>query len=221
MHFALPIYNILFFVFSTLIIVTSFLVVFVKHTVQSALWLIVTFVLSAALWMMLQAEFLALALIFVYVGAVLTLFLFVVMMINTDKEDHINPVKRAVPFAIILMVLLFAALAGAVYHFNPHWVHASLIHYTTSYSNTQAMGDILYTQYVVAFEMAAAVLLVAIIGAISLAFFGSDMQQAEKVIRNQREASKETGLRIVNIPSATHLKTEEKSSVKSEVEGRA
>jgi len=201
MHFALPIYTILFYVFSLMIICTSLCVIFVKHTVQSALWLIVTFVISSALWMMLQAEFLALALIFVYVGAVLTLFLFVVMMINTDNEDHINPVKRAVPFAILLMVLLFAVLAGAIYHYNHHWLHTSLIHYSTTYNNTKAMGNILYTHYYVAFEMAALVLLVAIIGAISLAFFGSDMAESEKVIFNQREACKENGLRIVDIPS--------------------
>lgn len=201
LHMPLPIYSILFYVFSAMIIITSLCVIFVKHTVQSALWLIVTFVISSALWMMLQAEFLALALIFVYVGAVLTLFLFVVMMINTDKEDHINPVKRAVPFAILLMVLLFAALAGAIMHFSHHWNHAALIHYSTTYSNTAAMGNILYTKYVLAFEMAAAVLIVAIIGAISLAFFGSDMQENEKVVRDQREASKEAGLRIVDIKS--------------------
>ena len=100
----LPIYNILFFIFSAALVASSLCVVFVKQTVQSALWLIVTFVISSALWMMLQAEFLALALIFVYVGAVLTLFLFVVMMINTDQEDTINPIKRAAPFAILLMV---------------------------------------------------------------------------------------------------------------------
>jgi NADH-quinone oxidoreductase subunit J len=184
-----------------MIVSTSLCVVFVKHTVQSALWLIVTFIICSALWMMLQAEFLALALIFVYVGAVLTLFLFVIMMINTDKEEHINPVKRAVPFAVLLMLLLFAVLAGAIYHYNHHWIHASLVHYSTTYSNTKSMGDILYTHYYLAFEMAALVLLVAIIGAISLAFFGSDMQEHKKVIKKQREASKENGLRIIDIPS--------------------
>ena len=210
---ALPIYSILFYVFSFLLIVSSFCVVFVKQTVQSALWLIVTFVISSALWMMLQAEFLALALIFVYVGAVLTLFLFVVMMINTDKEEAINPVKRAVPFAVVLMVLLLSVLAGAIMHYSYHWANTSLVHNSTTYSNTMLLGDLLYTHYVLAFEMAAAVLLVAIIGAISLAFFGSDMAQNKKVIRRQRDASKASGLRLIDIPSATVLSNTSKDKL--------
>lgn len=204
MHFELPIYPILFYAFSALLIITSFLVIFVKETVQSALWLIVAFVFSAVLWMMLQAEFLALVLIFVYVGAVLTLFLFVVMMINTDKEDRINPVKRVVPFAILLMLLLFVVLAGAIIKFNHGsivWQHATLIAHQTTYNNTLQMGRILYTHYVVAFEIAAMVLLVAIIGAISLAFFGTDRKKVKQVLINQRNASKETGLKIIDMPS--------------------
>ena len=204
LHMHLPIYHILFFVFAALLIITSLCVIFVKHTVQSALWLIVTFIVSSALWMMLQAEFLSLALIFVYVGAVLTLFLFVVMMINTDKEDHINPVKRIVPFAILLMLLLFAVLVGAIIHYthiDPQWAYHQLLKHSTTYNNTLQMGTLLYTTYAVPFIIAAAILLVAIIGAISLAFFGSNQAHADIVITQQREACKENGLRIVNIPS--------------------
>jgi NADH-quinone oxidoreductase subunit J len=204
----LPIYSILFFVFSAALVASSLCVVFVKHTVQSALWLIVTFVISSALWMMLEAEFLALALIFVYVGAVLTLFLFVVMMINTDKEDTINPVKRLLPFAILLMVLLFSAIGGSMIHFSSQSntvLNNEINPDSSTLSNTMALGNILYTHYVLAFEMAGAVLLVAIIGAISLAFFGSDASFHKKIIRRQRRASKASGLRIVDIPSGTSV----------------
>ena len=196
---ALPIYSILFFVFAAMLVAVSLLVVFVRKTVQSALWLIVAFILSSVLWMMMQAEFLALALIFVYVGAVLTLFLFVIMMINTDDESEHKPVRKALPWALMLMALFVAAMwmifhQGGVFHDSNR-----IIAKTTTYNNTLQMGTLLYTRYVFAFELAGAVLLVAIIGAIVLAFFGRPKGHA-RVQTDQRDASKANGLRVVDLP---------------------
>lgn len=205
LHHHLDIYAILFFVFSAMLIATSLLVIFTRHTVQAALWLILTFVISAMLWMMLQAEFLALMLVFVYVGAVLTLFLFVVMMINSDKETKATPIRKAIPIALIVMVFLFAAEWGIIFHMGGLHAHAlfsaqhHLLATSTTYNNTMQLGILLYTHYIVAFELAGAILLVAIIGAISLAFFGRPRDD-EKIVTQQRQASKASGLRMVDLP---------------------
>jgi NADH-quinone oxidoreductase subunit J len=154
---------------------------------------------------MLQAEFLALMLVFVYVGAVLTLFLFVVMMINSDKETKVTPIKKALPVGFIVMILLAALLWGVIFHMGGHHNAALftsshiLIPTTTTYNNTLQLGILLYTHYVLAFELAGAILLVAIIGAISLAYLGRP-KDPEKIITDQRDANKASGLRLVDIP---------------------
>ena len=122
----------LFFAFAGVTIAAALGVVASKNPVHSALFLVLTFFSSAAIWLMLEAEFLAITLVLVYVGAVMVLFLFVVMMLMGT-----------------------AALDNAVKH-------------AADYSNTEALGEILYTDYVLAFEIAAIILLVAIIAAISL-----------------------------------------------------
>ena len=160
---------------------------------------------------MLQAEFLALMLVFVYVGAVLTLFLFVVMMINSDKETKVTPIKTVLPVGLVLMVLLAALLGGVIFHIGSHHHTAALFleaykltPTTTAYNNTLQLGILLYTHYVLAFELAGAILLVAIIGAISLAFLGRP-KDPEKIRADQRDASSIPGLRLVDLPKGEQV----------------
>ena len=162
----------LFFAFAGVTIAAALGVVASKNPVHSALFLVLTFFSCAAIWLMLEAEFLAITLVLVYVGAVMVLFLFVVMMLDINvakmREGFVSYLPVGALFALLMLAIMIyvvgpvgpdvmgiAALDNAV-------VHAS------DYSNTEALGEILYTDYVLAFEVAAVVLLVAIIAAISL-----------------------------------------------------
>lgn len=168
----MTILQLVFYFFSALLILSAVMVIVAKNPVHGVLFLVGAFFASSVLWMTLQAEFLALALIFVYVGAVMTLFLFVVMMINIDLIPLREGFVRYLPFGILVMVLLLAIMVLVLgpKHFGAAF--ATLPIRPADYSNVTALGNVLYTQYAYAFELAAVVLLVAIIAAISLAFRG-------------------------------------------------
>ncbi|MDF1655884.1 MAG: NADH-quinone oxidoreductase subunit J [Coxiellaceae bacterium] len=199
----IPIHQIIFFVFAVILIASALMVIISRNPVRAALFLVLTFFCSAVLWMMLQAEFLALALIFVYVGAVMTLLLFVVMMLNIDVASLKDGFVRSFVF-VLLGVVVSAALV---------WVILSVIgplqlndgasitmpQMPADYSNVKAMGMLLYTQYLYPFELAAVILLVAIIAAISLAFFGRKKGTKAQVVSQQLKAKKADRLRVVNL----------------------
>jgi len=200
---ALPIYNLIFYVFAFVLIASATMVVVSRNPVRAILFLILAFFASAVLWMLLQAEFLSLVLIFVYVGAVMTLFLFVIMMLNIDLSSVKEKFVRYLPYGILVMVLLVGAMLLVV---GPRHLNAATVlpHYAVNYSNTQAMGTLLFTKYLYAFEIAAAILLVAIIAAISLAFHGRKPGTKSQVVSEQHRATKQDRLRIVK------MKTEKK-----------
>lgn len=195
----IPIHQIIFYVFSALAVVAALCVILVKNPVRAALFLVLTFFAMSVLWMMLQAEFLSLALIFVYVGAVMTLFLFVVMMLNADiaaiKEGYV----RYLPFAVIIMALFIGLI---LYVLGPSHLSAGsahLAHYGPNYSNVEQLGTLLFTKYIYPFEIAGLILLVAIIGAISLAFFGRKPGTRAQRVGEQLKANKQDRLRIVSM----------------------
>ncbi len=174
--------TILFYLLSALLIFAAIMVIFSKHPVRAVMYLVLAFVVSSALWMMLEAEFLSLVLIFVYVGAVMTLFLFVVMMINID----LAPLKAGFVRYLPLGLIVTAIIVGLIFyvltprHF-PFGVDSQLIQHPASYSNVQELGSVLYTQYVYPFEIASAILLVAIVAAISLAFRGKRGGKSQRI----------------------------------------
>ena len=159
----------IFWVFALILVFAAFRVITVRNPVHAALHLVLAFFTSAGLWMLLEAEFLAITLVLVYVGAVMVLFLFVVMMLDINvaplKEGFINylPVGATVAGLIIFEMSL---LVGDRY-FGLDQVAAPVAH-AAGYSNTRELGSVLYTQYVYPFEIAAVILLVAIIAAITL-----------------------------------------------------
>jgi len=162
--------TIAFYLFSAIMIIAAFMVVASRNPVHSVLFLILTFFNAAALFVLLGAEFLALVLLFVYVGAVVVLFLFVVMMLDIDFEQLRRGVQEylllgagvgillACELLLILVAWKSAPLSGA------SLAHATPLHVT----NTEALGRILYTDYIYYFQTAGLVLLVAMIGAIVL-----------------------------------------------------
>lgn len=194
-----PIYEIIFYVFATLLVGASLFVVISRNTVHSVLALITAFFCSAVLWMLLQAEFLALILVVVYVGAVMTLLLFVVMMLNIDLEKIREKFTRILPISVAVLVLL-ATILSLAYSNEYIKAFANLpVHYPENYSNTKAMGTLLFTQYLYPFEIAAMILLVAMVSAIVLSFFGRKPGTKSQNISKQQAVTKQDRLKIINI----------------------
>jgi len=189
----------IFYVFSVTLIGAAVMVIMSRNPVKCALFLVLAFVASAVLWMLLQAEFLALVLIFVYVGAVMTLFLFVVMMINIDMVPRREKFVRYLPFGILVMLLLVGLM---IYVINPkHFAFigtAQIIQHGVDYSNVKALGQVLYTKYMYPFELAAVLLLVAIVSAISLAFRGPKNRKTQDIAK-QHATKAERQMRLVDI----------------------
>jgi len=164
--------DLLFFAFAGVTIAAALGVVASKNPVHSALFLVLTFFSTAAIWLMLEAEFLALVLVLVYVGAVMVLFLFVVMMLDINIAKMREGFVSYLPAGILFAVLFLAIMLYVVSSVGPDVMNTAAldnaVKRAADYSNTKAIGEILYTDYVLAFEVAAFILLVAIIAAISL-----------------------------------------------------
>jgi NADH-quinone oxidoreductase subunit J len=177
----------IFYAFAALLLYSGVRVITGRNPVHGALHLVLAFFTAAALWLLLYAEFLAIVLVVVYVGAVMVLFLFVVMMLDVNVERVRQGFWRNLPLALVvggIMVLeMGAVLASRIYGSAPR-------EFPAGYSNTKELGRILYTDYAYAFEIAAVVLLVAIIAAISLTLRGrkdSRHQDPSRQVRARRE----------------------------------
>jgi len=165
----IPIELIIFYAFASLAIISASFVVTVRNPVHAALFLVLTFFASAIIWMTLEAEFLAISLVLVYVGAVMVLFLFVVMMLDINiarvREGFVKFLPIGVAFSIMMLMLMMTALNTELFTMV---LATSPEPKPADYSNTAALGSVLYTEYVFAFEIAAVILLVAIVAAIAL-----------------------------------------------------
>jgi len=158
--------KILFYIFSVLLIMSATMVISVRNPVKAALFLVLTFFASAVLWLLLQAEFLAIVLVLVYVGAVMVLFLFVVMMLDINIERMRAGFIRYLPVGIAVALGMVGMLIWIVSGEGSAFDHS--VARDASYNNTAELGRLLYTDYVYPFEIAAVILLVAIIAAITL-----------------------------------------------------
>ena len=163
--------EIIFYIFSVLLILASLAVILARNPVHSVLCLVFAFVMTAGIWLIMQAEFLGLVLILVYVGAVMTLFLFIVMMLNLDQLPDHKALKKYWPFAVLILSVLVGLTLYVIspQHFLLVLAHKSIKH-TPNASNIKMIGSVLYTHYVYALQVVAVILLVSIIAAISLAF---------------------------------------------------
>ena len=159
--------EIIFYFASTIIIIASLYMVSVKNTVHAAFSLVLIFFLSAIIWLLLEAEFLAIILVLVYVGAVMVLFLFVVMMIDIKElSNKKNNKSKYFSFGIVVALgLLIEFLIMLSGDFSSST--SSTISHSNN-NNTHSIGSVLYTEYVLAFELASVILLVAITSAIAL-----------------------------------------------------
>ena len=160
--------TVVFFFLSAILIFASLRVITARNPVHAALHLILAFFTCGGIWALLQAEFLAIAIILVYVGAVMVLFLFVVMMLDINLDRIRQGFWRQLPLAAVVGVVIVVEISTVVLmNFGEHRaMDAPAL--PANYSNTQALGALLYTEYVYPFEIAAVILLVAIIAAIAL-----------------------------------------------------
>lgn len=160
---------IIFYLFATMLLASGVAVITVRNPVKCALFLVLAFFTSAGVWILLEAEFLAITLVLVYVGAVMVLFLFVVMMLDINlvplREGFIRYLPLGVLVAVIIAAELWLVLGADNFGLD---VFPAPQRHPVEYSNTEALGRVLYTVYVYPFEIAAVILLVAIVAAIAL-----------------------------------------------------
>ncbi|MBF0218456.1 MAG: NADH-quinone oxidoreductase subunit J [Gammaproteobacteria bacterium] len=191
----------LFYLFSAIIIFAALRVVTVRNPIHAALYLVLTFFTTAALWILLEAEFLAITLVLVYVGAVMVLFLFVIMMLDIDLAVMREGFVRSLPVAGLVALVMLAIMVMVVgpQHFGMA-LYPAVTPHAADYSNTRELGRLLYTVYLYPFEIAAVILLVAIVAAIALTLRqrkDSRYQQVELQVAVERNDR----LRIVSMPA--------------------
>ena len=159
----------IFYVFAAILIFAAARVITVRNPVYAALHLVLAFFTSAGLWMLLEAEFLAITLVLVYVGAVMVLFLFVVMMLDINLSPLSEGFIKYLPvgLGVAALIVLEMYLVVRARNFDSETM-ASQLRHAEGYSNVRELGAVLYTDYVYPFEIASVILLVAIIAAIAL-----------------------------------------------------
>ena len=190
-----------FYFFAAVMIFAALRVITARNPVHSALFLVLAFFTAAGLWMLLEAEFLAIALVLVYVGAVMVLFLFVVMMldINMDRlrEGYWDYLVPALIVAGVMIAEMTLVLGGR--YFDLEGMPQPAAH-AADYSNTRELGRLIYTEYVYPFEIAAVILLVAIVAAIALTLrHRKDTKYIDPA--KQLKVRRQDRVRLVSMPS--------------------
>jgi NADH-quinone oxidoreductase subunit J len=193
----------MFYAFAAVLLAAALRVITARNPVHAVLYLVLAFFTAAALWLLLRAEFLAIALVLVYVGAVMVLFLFVVMMLDINLERLREGFWKNLPLAVLVGGVMAAEMV-AVLAQRYLGAAAGTRAVPAGHSNTRELGRVLYTQYVYAFEIAAVILLVAIIAAIALTL------RRRKDSKNQDPARqvavrREERVRMVSMPSEKDL----------------
>ena len=183
--------GVLFYAFAAVLVVAALGVITSSNPVHAALFLVLAFVQSAFLWLLIEAEFLAIALVLVYVGAVMVLFLFVVMMLDINVEKLRAGFARYLPLGAAVALVIVLEIGHVI------WFRSQGLQFLTApqgmpadYSNTKALGAVLYTQHVYAFEIASVILLLAIVAAITLTMRhrpGHKVQDITKQVAVRRE----------------------------------
>lgn len=183
--------EILFYAFAAVLVGAGIGVITSRNPVFSALYLVLAFFTSAVIWLLLEAEFLALVLVLVYVGAVMVLFLFVVMMLDINIEELKKGFTRYAPLGAIVAFIMVVEIINVVYVKRLGLDALPAVPpLPEGYSNTKELGAVLYTDYVYPFQVAAVILLVAIVAAIVLTMrqrTGHKVQDAAKQVAVRRE----------------------------------
>jgi NADH-quinone oxidoreductase subunit J len=198
----MPIVEIVFYAFALVVTLAGVMVITVRNPVYAALFLVLAFFSCAAIWMLLEAEFLAIVLVLVYVGAVMVLFLFVVMMLDINLAPLSEGFIRYLPVGVVVASVMAAELMVVLWTRGRFDASAFPIPapQAQGYSNTKALGELLFTRYLLPFEVAGIILLVAIIAAIALTLrkrSGVKTQDPARQVMVQRDKR----IRVVSMKS--------------------
>jgi NADH-quinone oxidoreductase subunit J len=196
----------IFYVLAAILLFAALRVITTSNPVHAALHLVLAFFTAAGIWLLLQAEFLAIVLVLVYVGAVMVLFLFVVMMLDINIDKLREGFWSYLPLAGTIGALM--AIEMAMILGNKYFMAAESVSRPVTYSDTAALGKVMYTDYLLPFELAAVVLLVAIVAAIALTLRekreNKSMSPAEQVLVRKKDR-----LRVINMPSESQQEEDE------------
>lgn len=191
----------LFYVFAAILVFAATMVITQRNPVHSALFLVLAFFNAAALWLLAEAEFLAIALVLVYVGAVMVLFLFVVMMLDINTAELRAGFIRYLPVGLLVAVAMLIEMSMIV---GPKYFglakFAAPLPKPADYSNTETLGLALFTEHLYAFELAAVILLVAIIAAIGLTMRRRPETKYQDP-SSQVQVKAKDRLRVIKMPS--------------------
>lgn len=201
--------SIVFYVFSAIAILAAIGVISSRNPVHAALFLVLAFFSAAGIWLLLEAEFLAITLVLVYVGAVMVLFLFVVMMLDINIERLREGLWRWFPFGLVVAGLMIFEMVSVLGARGVVEAGAQVVTHSADYSNTKELGRLIYTDYVYAFELAAVLLLVAIIAAIALTLRKRrDAKRQEP--SEQVKVKRQDRVRLISMPAV--MKNEPRES---------
>ena len=204
-------HSLLFYFFSTIAVFSSLMVIISRNTVYSVFFLILVFVSISILFIMIGAEFLGMVMLIVYVGAVAVLFLFVVMMLNVAEQKNkkiprkglINNISVGSIVGAIIFLELLVVIGGWKYKEN--FISLSSLPVDDKITNTHALGNILYTDYIHLFQIAGMILLVAMIGAITLTF--SKRQNIKRIVHQNLQLCRTAHLETAEIPDSVSYST--------------
>jgi len=195
----------IFYVLAAILLISASRVITARNPVQAALFLVLCFFTAAGIWLLLQAEFLAIVLVLVYVGAVMVLFLFVVMMLDINIDKLREGFWSYLPLAGTIGALM--AIEMALILGNKYFMAAKSVSHPSGYSDTAAIGKVMYTQYLLPFELASVVLLVAIIAAIALTL--REKRESKSINpADQVMVRKQDRLRVVKMKSETETNSD-------------
>ncbi len=197
--------TLIFYVFAAITLASAVMVISSKNPVHSVFFLILAFFNSAGLFVLLGAEFIAMILVIVYVGAVAVLFLFVVMMLDIDIVEMRNGFLRYLPMGAAVAAIVFFEFAFVFYVSLAHPSALAPVRQaipdSAHISNTQAIGDVLYTWYLYPFQLSGIILLIAMIGAITLTLRPRRPDVRKQNIAHQLARTKADGVEIVHVKS--------------------
>ena len=193
---------ILFYVFSSILLVAALGVIFSKNPVHSIMFLVGAFFQSAVLWLLIEAEFLAIVLVLVYVGAVMVLFLFVVMMLDINVEEAKSSIAKYTPFGLLIAGLMIVELMQVIKLRSANQTLQGFSINPPDHSNTESLGSVLYTEHVYAFEIASVILLLAIVAAITLTMRKRPGLKAQDIAKQVAVDPKDR-LKIIKMKSET------------------
>ena len=190
-----------FYVFASVLLFAALAVILARNPVHAAMFLVLSFVTAAGLWILIYAEFLALTLILVYVGAVMVLFLFVVMMLDINFDQMREGFWKHLPIAATVAIAMVAQMALLLWSKSMH-LRAISPGAPQAVSNTKELGRMLYTEYLLPFELAAVVLLVAMVAAIALTFRGRKESKSQ-IVGDQVRVKSGDRLKIIKLMDTT------------------